>query len=272
MQKNLCHWHLLTAPRVPDFPVDGMVADLHQGDLSPAWMRTIAECTLKNIPLFHAARLFENLTGRISLEHMGKDLLHHMARPRLYSFLKRPFDVGVLLCTLPVTLPLFCAVALGVRLGMGSPVFFRQERVGQGGRPFSILKFRSLHPREDGSMHLCRVGRFLRRHRLDELPQLVNVLRGEMSLVGPRPEQVPLVSKYEEAIPFYAFRETLRPGITGWAQVCWEHSGDTGDTRIKLEYDLFYLKHLSFWMDLLILAKTCRTMLLGLGSRDGRAL
>jgi lipopolysaccharide/colanic/teichoic acid biosynthesis glycosyltransferase len=267
----LCRWEVLKTPRLPEISVDGLVVDLHRDDLPQEWIRFIADCSLKGVPLFHAAALYENLTGRVSLEHIDKDLLREISAPRFHTFCKRPFDLAVVGFSIPVVLPLFCIVALAVRLSSGSPVFFRQERIGRFGRPFSILKFRSLETDGEGSMRPTRIGRFLRRHRLDELPQLLNVLRGEMSLVGPRPEQTALVSKYESSIPFYAFRAALRPGITGWAQVCWRYAGDTGDNRIKLEYDIFYMKRFSFWLDLLILAKTFGTVFSGEGSGENGA-
>lgn len=266
----LCSWEILTNPVFPELPFDGLVIDLHRNDISPEWIRFIAECSLKRIPLFHAATMYENLTGRVSLDHMGKDILREMAAPRAYTFLKHPFELFVVALSLPVWLPLLGIVALLVRFGAGHPVFFRQERIGRFGKPFAILKFRSLETAEDGVMHSTPVGGFLRKHRLDELPQLLNVLKGDMSLVGPRPEQTALVSKYEAAIPFYAFRAALRPGITGWAQVCWKYAENTDDNRIKLEYDIFYLKRFSFWLDLLILTKTVRTILFGAGSGSGK--
>ena len=269
-KKPLCNWEILKKPVFPDLPIDGLVIDLHRNNISPEWICFIAECSMKRIPLFHAATMYENLTGRVCLDHMSKDILREMAVPRIYTFLKHPFDLFIVSLTLPVWLPLLGIVALLVRLASGHPVFFRQERIGRFGQPFTILKFRSLETAEDGVVQSTPIGGFLRKHRLDELPQLFNVIKGEMSLVGPRPEQTALVSKYEAAIPFYAFRAALRPGITGWAQVCWKYADNTDDTRIKLEYDIFYLKRFSFWLDLLILAKTIRTILFGAGSGNGR--
>ncbi len=155
-------------------------------------------------------------------------------------------------------------------------VFFLQERVGQGGVPFTMYKFRSMcqDSEKDGSqfaqandMRVTRVGKFIRKTRIDELPQFYNVLKGEMSLIGPRPEQKKFVDEFNKQIPFYNYRHIVKPGISGWAQVVHGYAANAEDTRIKLEHDFYYIKNFSFSMDLLILFKTIQTMLTGFGAR-----
>jgi lipopolysaccharide/colanic/teichoic acid biosynthesis glycosyltransferase len=155
-------------------------------------------------------------------------------------------------------------------------VLFRQERVGLAGKPFSMLKFRSMcmESEKDGARfaaadddRVTRLGRFIRKCRIDELPQMWNVLRGDMSVIGPRPEQASFVQQFEGEIPFYAYRHAVRPGISGWAQVTQGYAAGTVDTRVKLEHDFYYIKHVSLWLDLLVVVRTVRVILTGFGSR-----
>jgi lipopolysaccharide/colanic/teichoic acid biosynthesis glycosyltransferase len=161
-------------------------------------------------------------------------------------------------------------------------MFFVQERMGYRGRVFRMLKFRTMHPREhfadgeaarvdaitqSGDARVTRVGRFLRTSRLDELPQMLNVLRGEMSFIGPRPEAVALSRWYEAEIPFYRYRHIVRPGITGWAQVKQGHVSELCDVDRKLNYDFYYIKNFSLWLDVLIALRTAPTMLSGFGAK-----
>lgn len=156
----------------------------------------------------------------------------------------------------------------------GSPIF-RQERIGYGGTPFTLFKFRTMRDGPDDKARfaareddrLTRVGRVLRRLRVDELPQLWNVLRGDLSLVGPRPEQGPFVERFAETIPFYNHRHLVRPGITGWAQVNFGYADNEADTVEKLSYDLYYVKHVSPWLDLEVLGRSVWTVLSGFGAR-----
>jgi lipopolysaccharide/colanic/teichoic acid biosynthesis glycosyltransferase len=167
-------------------------------------------------------------------------------------------------------------IALAVFLESGAPVLFRQGRIGLNGRHFEILKFRSMRnepvPKaaswtSDSDPRITRVGRFIRKFRLDELPQLISVLRGDMSLVGPRPEQPSLAEMLEEQIPYYGQRHSLRPGITGWAQVKYGYGATVEQTKIKLEHDLFYIKHLSMPLDLAIIFETAKVLLSGRGAK-----
>lgn len=223
--------------------------------------------------------IYERITGRILVEHLSPSWLifsdgFHKA-PALMAG-KRLFDVAVAGLALLISTPLMAAIALAIFFESGAPVLFRQNRVGQNGKIFSMLKFRSMQnePADHGPQwtkssdrRITRVGRFIRKFRLDELPQLVNVLRGQMSLVGPRPEQPAFVEMLEQEIPYYGQRHTLRPGITGWAQVKYGYGGSVEETRTKLEHELFYIKHLSLALDLAIVFETGKVLLSGRGAK-----
>src|SRR5690606_1724012 len=176
----------------------------------------------------------------------------------------------------PLVVPLGLVVGLLVKFSSPGPVLFWQERIGERGRVFRIVKFRSMRvdAERNGAQfaasddeRITPVGRVLRRYRLDELPQLWNVLKGDMSIVGPRPEQVEFARRFEERIPFYHWRHRVKPGITGWAQVQQGYAVGIEDTIQKLEYDLYYVKHLSLWLDLSILLRTVRIIVTGFGAR-----
>lgn len=180
------------------------------------------------------------------------------------------------LVLLPVLIPLCIAVALVVWLDGGRPILFWQERVGQWGRAFRMVKFRTMRPDAEsngaafassGDNRVTRIGRVLRRFRLDELPQFWNVLRGEMSIIGPRPEQVVFAEEFEERFPLYGLRHAVPPGITGWAQVTQGYAAGADETLEKLRRDTYYIKHLSLSKDLKVLALTALTVLTGFGSR-----
>ena len=256
--------------------VDGLVVDMHR-PLSPQWARFVAEWAATGRPVYHAAAIYETATSRVPLDYLNDGWVGELfngASP--YLPLKRVLDVFVVLVSLPVTLPLCMIIAAAIWIDSGRPILFWQLRVGQHGRPFRLVKFRSMRvdaEKEgpqfagDNDERVTRVGRILRRLRLDELPQLWNVLRGEMSLIGPRPEQVPFVHQFDRAIPFYNWRHRVKPGITGWAQVQQGYASGVEDTTTKLEYDLYYVKHLSPWLDLAIAVKTLWIMLTGKGAR-----
>jgi sugar transferase (PEP-CTERM system associated) len=221
----------------------------------------------------------EKVTGRIHLEHLSPSWLILSDGFRKSQFLyavKRGVDIIVALVALILTLPLMVLVAIAIWLETGSPVLFRQERTGYKGRPFKIMKFRSMcHKAEEGGpvwasrddRRVTRVGRFIRKYRLDELPQIINVLKGEMSLVGPRPERPHFCELLEADIPFFGLRHTVRPGITGWAQVKYQYGASVKESKTKLEYDFFYIKHLSMGLDLAILFETAKVMIYGRGAK-----
>jgi lipopolysaccharide/colanic/teichoic acid biosynthesis glycosyltransferase len=227
-------------------------------------------------------RFYECVPEHVAVEHLGglSLLVPRLARPSDWHFrvkytLDRVFAAGLLLLTLPLTL----AATLAVRLTMGRPIFFRQTRIGRDGKPFQMLKFRSMRdPSEaddipfvlpedvgpggvEGVDRTTRLGRFLRASNLDELPQLINVLRGEMSLVGPRPERPEYVARFGESVYRYGDRHRVKAGITGWAQV----NGLRGRTSIpdRAEWDNFYIENFSLWLDLKILLLTAALSLRG---------
>jgi exopolysaccharide biosynthesis polyprenyl glycosylphosphotransferase len=190
--------------------------------------------------------------------------------------MKRSIDLLAAVCGLVLTAPIMVLVAIAVRATSRGPVLYRQQRVGQHGRVFTVVKFRSM--RQDAEVgtgavwaiandrRVTPVGRFLRRARLDELPQLWNVLIGDMSLVGPRPERPEFVSLLTKEIPFYGQRHTIRPGLTGWAQVRYTYGSTVEDALEKLQYDLFYIKNLSIPLDLFIVFSTIKTVVLRRGA------
>jgi exopolysaccharide biosynthesis polyprenyl glycosylphosphotransferase len=185
---------------------------------------------------------------------------------------KRLSDAVLAFSLLVVSLPVALLIALAIRLRGDGPVFYAQTRVGRYGRPFRMLKFRTMRVdaeqgaarwAQDADPRATTIGRFLRRTRLDELPQLVNVLVGEMSFVGPRPERPEFVSELERAIPYYAWRHVVRPGLTGWAQITYGYGASIEDARRKLEYDLYYIRHYSVGTDLFIVLRTVSAALRG---------
>ncbi|WP_236682773.1 sugar transferase [Thermus filiformis] len=253
---------------------EGVVADLHH--LDPRALPVLAEASLRGLPILHAGLVYEGCTGRVPLEPpFGEGLMALAAKDLgLYPLFKRTFEVGLVLLFSPLILLLFLLVALLVYLDLGRPVLFAQERVGLGGRPFFAYKFRTMRgrPREgayagEEEGRITPLGRFLRRYRLDELPQFWNVLKGDMSLIGPRPEQRVLAEAYARENPLYALRHTVHPGLTGWAQVEQGYAQGKEETWVKLSYDLYYIKHLSFWLDLRILFKTLWVILTGFGAK-----
>jgi sugar transferase (PEP-CTERM system associated) len=221
----------------------------------------------------------ERITGRIVLEHLSPSWLILSGGFRKSTVMlaaKRATDILVSAVGLLLTWPIFFLIALAVWLESGLPIFFVQERVGLKGHSFGLLKFRSM--RQDAEANgpqwatsddnrVTPVGRFLRKTRLDELPQLWNVFRGEMSLVGPRPERPFFCQLLEEKIPLYALRHSVRPGITGWAQVKYQYGSSVEDAKAKLEYDFFYIKHVSPLLDFVILFETAKVVLRRRGAK-----
>ena len=250
---------------------------LRPGDrLSEEHQRLIAHAQVTQVPLWSKTLLDEEISGKVAVHLIQSEWLDQADFRSPYSVVKRVFDVAATLLALPVLLPLAAGVAVTVLLNSGQPVLFWQERVGQGGRPFRIVKFRTMSRDSERSgpafaqradLRVTPTGAFLRKFRLDELPQFWNVLRGEMSIIGPRPEQSAFAADFEESIPLYASRHWVRPGITGWAQVNQGYTDNLGQTMEKLRYDFYYIKHLSLRLDLVIVWKTVRTILGGFGAR-----
>ena len=223
--------------------------------------------------------LYEEESGRLSIDHLKPSALIFSTgfRRRLVSMvLKRIIDVVAALIGLVMLIPLTLMLAIAIKLDTPGPVFYKQMRVGLRGRPYMIWKFRSM--KQDAETmgarwaatedpRVSRVGRWLRKWRMDEVPQLINVLRGEMSLVGPRPERPVFVQELRNSIPYYDLRHTVRPGITGWAQTKFRYGASKEDSHVKLQYDLYYVKNLSLMLDMRIVVNTIKVMLLGEGAR-----
>ncbi len=271
-------WIPLSRPELPLDPGGVIVADLRH-DHGDEWERLLADAALSGRPVYHTKQLHESLTGRVDIEHLSENSFGSLIPNRAYHSVKRAVDILACLLLLPILALPMLVVAWLIRRGSPGPVFFWQDRMGYRGRPFRVVKFRTMTidppPESDVSAAITRaddrritgLGRFLRKSRIDELPQLFNVLKGEMSWIGPRPEAMPLSRWYAEELPFYVYRHIVRPGITGWAQVNQGHVAELGDVNVKLHYDFYYIKHFSAWLDVLIAMRTCSTMLTGFGAR-----
>ena len=229
--------------------------------------------------VFSGVEFREQQLRRIDLDHLAPDWILFapgLTRGTFDETLRRAADIALSLIVLALVAPVIVLTALAVRLDSPGPVLYRQQRVGQHGRVFTLLKFRSMRTDAEAAgpvwaslrdPRVTRIGGFLRRTRIDELPQLFNVLTGEMSFVGPRPERPHFVDQLADAIPFYHDRATVKPGITGWAQVNYPYGASIEDARQKLSYDLYYVKRRSLFLDLLILIGTVRVILFQEGAR-----
>ncbi|MDT0214517.1 sugar transferase [Rothia sp. ARF10] len=251
-------------------------------DLSDRWSREVTAYVSATSVAGREVRplnaVYEEHTGRVPLGHLseGWEIETSLLRKLPFLPVKHAVDLVLVVLTIPLWLPVVAVVALLVRVVDGSPVIFRQVRVGRRGEMVELFKFRTM--RADAEAHgarqatgddprITRLGHFLRSVRLDELPQFFNVLRGELSLIGPRPEQVSFVEKYREAIPFYDQRHLVRPGITGWAQVRHGYAASEKETIEKLSYDFYYLKHMGPLLDLEVLARSVLTVLSASGTK-----
>jgi len=236
-------------------------------------------CRLDGIVVQEAEAFYERLTGKIPAEGMRPSYLifnYGFVQHPLAAGLKRLVDIVIAAVGILLSWPIMVATAILIRLDSPGPILFRQERVGAHGRPFTVMKFRSM--REDAEKHtgpvwatqddprITRIGNFLRKTRIDEIPQLFNVLAGSMSMVGPRPERPSFVEELGEKIPYFNQRHIVKPGITGWAQICYSYGNTLEDALQKLQYDLFYIKYQSTIFDLSILFNTVRTVLLRKGT------
>ncbi len=237
-------------------------------------LRELVDCRISGVPITDLAGMYERVRGEVPIESLKASWLIYgqgFAQGGLRSFIKRAFDLMVSALMLVLALPLMIVTAIAIRLDSPGPVIFRQERVGLGGRRFMCLKFRSMRADAEGDgvarwairadTRVTRVGRIIRKLRIDELPQLINVLRGEMSFVGPRPERPEFVKSLKETIPFYDVRHSVKPGITGWAQVRYSYGATVEDARKKLQFDLYYVKNHSLFLDWVILFETVRVVL-----------
>jgi len=258
-----------------------VVADLHH-DQTPDWERAIARAALNGIPVYHYRLIEEELTGEVRINHLRENDLGSLIPNLPYRNAKRAIDVVAVIVLAPFLLTFIALVGILIKVDGPGAVFFRQERLGYRGEMFTMVKFRTMRERVvenssdairndaitlDGDERVTRVGRFLRKTRMDELPQAWNILRGDMSWIGPRPEAPALSEWYRAEIPFYDYRHIVRPGITGWAQVNQGHVADLDAVNTKLRFDFYYVKNLSLWLDVLIALKTLRVIVGGFGAK-----
>lgn len=231
------------------------------------------------IEILGGARFYEELTGTVPVERVSPSWLvfsEGFYVGRMKKMLKRAIDIMAALMVFLISLPVFLITALIIKLESPGEIFYRQERVGENGKYFNIIKFRSMvtDAEKNGPVwaaandsRVTKFGRFIRKSRIDELPQLINVLKGDMSFVGPRPERPVFVKELEEKIPFYSNRHVVKPGITGWAQIYYPYGASVEDALRKLEYDLYYIKNFSIAMDLLTIFQTMKVVLFHKGAR-----
>jgi sugar transferase (PEP-CTERM system associated) len=265
---------------VQQLGVDEVIVAVRQqrGGVLP--LRDLLDCRLNGVHVTDLARYFERVHGQVPIESLKVSWLiygHGFRQNVVRASVKRCFDLLVSAALIILTLPLIVIATALIAAEGGGPVIYRQERVGFRGRTFTVFKLRSMNQdaEKDGraawasvnDARVTRVGRLIRRSRIDELPQLVNVLKGEMSFVGPRPERPEFVAMLTEQIPYYAVRHSVKPGLTGWAQVRYSYGATVEQSVRKLEYDLYYVKNHTLLLDLVILLETVRVVLLGEGAR-----
>jgi len=245
-------------------------------------LKELLDCRVNGIEVIELATFLERETGKVYLDILIPSWMifgSGFRRDFLRRFSERAFDMLASLVLLLLSLPVMLLTALAIKLeeGVRAPIFYGQPRVGYAGRVFRVMKFRSMRvdAEKDGQARwattnddrITRVGRFIRKVRIDELPQLFNVLGGHMSFVGPRPERPEFVQKLSESIPYYDVRHSVKPGITGWAQLCYPYGASEQDASEKLQYDLYYVKNHSLVFDILILLQTVEVILFGKGAR-----
>lgn len=243
-------------------------------------VRELLDLRLSGIKVDDATGLLEKISGKIEIHELNPSWLLFSEGFRLNSsflFARRVVSFLLAFIGLIICLPLIPIIAVAIKLNSPGPVFYRQKRVGLRGRPFNCCKFRTMKANAeadtgatwaaDDDPRITRVGKFLRKVRLDEIPQMWNVLKGEMGFIGPRPERPEFVSDLSEQIPYYNLRHIIRPGITGWAQIRYKYGNTLEDSRQKLQYDLFYIKNLSIGLDFWVLVQTLKVILLGRGAQ-----
>ena len=241
-------------------------------------IKALINCSWKGIDIVDMPAIYEQLTGKIPFKHINNMWMLHIAigKPKLYSRLIKPILEAIIASILFILLiPVMVVLAIVIKCDSRGRIFYTQERIGKDGRKFIIMKFRTMVENAesvtgavyaaDNDPRITKIGRFLRKWRLDEIPQLVNVIKGDMGLIGPRPEREVFIREFEEKIPFYTQRLLVRPGLTGWAQVKFPYASSIEQTEEKLQYDLYYIKNMSFILDFVVFLKTIRVVLFGKG-------
>jgi sugar transferase (PEP-CTERM system associated) len=242
-------------------------------------IKELMTCKLSGLPIVKGNNFFEEVTGKVMVERINPDAIifsEGYKKNHLITLLKRLIDILAASIGLIISFPCICLFIIAVKFDSPGPVFYFQQRVGEKGKTYKLIKFRSMtvNAEKDGPVwagknddRVTRVGSFIRKVRIDEIPQMWNVLKGEMSFVGPRPERPIFVEHLEKIIPYYSLRHNVKPGITGWAQICYPYGASAEDALRKLEYDLYYIKNMSLRMDLLIIFQTIKTVLFQKGAR-----
>lgn len=265
---------------VQRFKVDEVIVAVRdqRGGVLP--MRDLLDCRVRGVPVRDLSAFYERVRGEVPIESLKASWLIYgdgFAQDAVRTVVKRIFDATLAAVLLLLSLPVMFLAGMAILLESGKPIFIWQERVGRGGRSFLCVKFRSMRVDAEGDgiarwasandSRVTRVGRILRKLRIDELPQLFNVLSGEMSLVGPRPERPSFVAELKESIRFYDLRHSIKPGVTGWAQIRYPYGASVEDAERKLQYDLYYIKNHSLALDVLIIMETVRVVLFGEGAQ-----
>jgi exopolysaccharide biosynthesis polyprenyl glycosylphosphotransferase len=237
-------------------------------------VRVLLTARMGGIQVEDGIEVHERLTGKLAIESLTPSFLifsKDFNKSRVQMALRRVVSLATAALGLLMFTPVMALIALAIKLDSPGSIFFVQNRAGVGGRSFGLVKFRTMHPAadetsawvQDNMDRITRVGKWLRRFRLDELPQFFNVLRGDMNLVGPRPHPISNYNLFMATIPYYSLRSVVRPGMTGWAQVCYAYANSLEEETEKMRYDLFYIKHLSLWLDLRIIVDTVKIILFG---------
>jgi exopolysaccharide biosynthesis polyprenyl glycosylphosphotransferase len=255
---------------------DGIVIDLHVHEDENHVLNALANASLHDVAIIHAASVLEQYRGQTDLDYVAEEGLYDLSSHKIYPATKRGIEVLFTLLLSPFILLIAAVAAAAVKVSSKGPVIYSQDRIGRNGKFFTLYKFRSMTMGSERygpqfavkqDKRVTKVGTFIRKFRIDEIPQFWNVLKGDMSLIGPRPEQKMFVELFNDEIPFYSYRHKVRPGITGWAQIKDGYADGVKSTKRKLEYDFYYIKNLSFSLDLLIIYATIKTILTGFGSR-----
>jgi len=242
-------------------------------------LQQLIACKLKGISIVKGIEFYESLTGKILVEKVNPSWIvfsDGFKQGRSIQIIKRVVDISLASFGLLISLPVILVTSVIIKLESPGTVFYTQDRIGEKGTIFKVIKFRSMRSdaEKDGPVwasendsRVTRVGSFIRRVRIDEMPQMWGVLKGDMSFVGPRPERPVFVEQLAQNIPYYSLRHNIKPGITGWAQICYPYGASEEDALRKLEYDLYYIKNMSVWMDLVIVFQTIKTVLFQRGAR-----
>ncbi|EFL89575.1 sugar transferase [Ahrensia sp. R2A130] len=290
---------ILKGGRIPDFASIHQIEwneiyriDDYSPDMGPLVMdlrhphddhtlECVARLVLDGVSVFHTKRAFERLTGRVSIEYLSENEFGSLRPEQFYLRMKPALDWVMALLLVPLFATVLVPLALIMLIVQGRPIIYRQKRRGLRGKRFTFYKLRTMKTEDQNALQTSQeqiaalltrfndprvtpFGRFLRRHRLDELPQIWNILKGDMSWVGPRPEAAFLSDEYQRRIPFYAYRHVVRPGVTGWAQINSGHVTELEATGVKLEFDFYYIKMMSPWLDFLVLMRTVKILILGI--------